>query len=117
MKKCLSCGKMHEDNIKKCDVCSYQFPSRIESTNIKKNETNTVARASDLSDYPLLTFIFGLLSLLAPIYLFSYLAIKMSKKPFKESLAHFRQFGLVLGYLGLLVSTFVIGLIIFTFLK
>ena len=114
MKKCLRCGKIHEDDIKKCDVCSYPFPL-YEQIKVKKEDSNT--NPSDLIDYPLLTFVFGLLSLLLPIYLFSFLAIKLSKKPCKESLLHFRQFGLILAYLGVIVTTFILGIIIFTFLK
>ena len=43
MKKCLRCGKIHEDDIKKCDVCSYPFPL-YEQIKVKKETYESTGR-------------------------------------------------------------------------
>lgn len=115
MKKCLSCGYDNEDRAKFCEKCHHLFPLIAQSEQ-KKVEAQKPIANSDLFDYPLLTFIFGLLSLLIPLYIFSFLTLKMSKKVSSESMIYLQNFGKVLAYLGFLVSTIVIGFIIFTIL-
>lgn len=116
--KCERCGKVFKEVVEVCDNCGFDFDEnrKIKKIlNIKKEPTkyNTT---SDLVDYPVLTFITGLLALIIPLYIFSFIAIKLSKKPSKSSLIPFSNLGKVFGYFGFLVSTIFIGYILFTFI-
>ena len=114
--KCERCGKVYDEPVSICTDCGYDFDEAPRLKKLFKVKPEPKAQIeSDLFDNPVFTFIFGLLSLLLPVYLFSILAIKMSKKPARVSLEPFRNLGKVFGYLGILVSTVVIGLLLFTF--
>lgn len=114
MKKCKRCGKLHQDDyIEICDACGFDFEEhkRIQKL-FGEKEAPRAQQPSDLIDYPVLTFIIGLLSLVLPIYVFSFIALKLAKKPSKPSLQPFSNFGKILAILGLIVSTIVVGYII-----
>lgn len=114
MKKCGKCGKLVEDDLSLCDNCGYDLSTQKEE-NTKLIKV-TPQHPTDLFDYPILSFVFGIFSLIFPIYIFSLLAIKLSKKPYKPSLEPMSKLGNIFGYLGILVSTLFIGYIIYRFI-
>jgi ribosomal protein L37E len=115
--KCERCGKVFQEAVEVCDNCGLDFDTnrKIKKTLSIKKEPIKYNTTSDLVDYPILTFITGLLSLIIPLYIFSFIAIRLSKKPSKVSLIPFANLGKVFGYFGFLVSTIFIGYILFTF--
>lgn len=117
MKKCLRCGKKLDDKIMICDECGFNFVehSRIQKKlGLDKNKNASLDRTNktDLFDYPILAFIFGILALCLPIYIFSFLALTCSKKPTKESLEACSNVGRVLAYIGFVVSTILVVYIV-----
>ncbi len=108
--KCERCGKEFSTHVEVCDNCGFDFEeNRVfkKKLNIKYDST-LYNDNTDLIDYPVLTFILGLLSMVIPIYLFSFLAIKLSKKPSKSNLKAFQNMGKILAYLGFVSSTLAI---------
>ena len=93
--KCRRCGKEIESDLGVCENCGYDY---YEDKKLQK------------------IFIFGLISLILPIYIFSFLAIKLSKKPSKANLLPFKNLGKVFGIFGIFVSTFLLFYILFTFI-
>ncbi|MDY0063825.1 MAG: hypothetical protein RBS25_01935 [Bacilli bacterium] len=117
MKKCKRCGKSHDNQVLICDNCGYDFEEEQllrQTTTIKKQQSNH--SESDLIDYPILSFIMGLLSLIIPIFVFAIIAIKTANREHKPSLEPFSVVGKILGYLGIAESVFVVVFLIFTFL-
>lgn len=115
--KCLSCGK-DMGNKTVCKNCGFDS---LENKRVKKllneKEDKTIYDGNtDLLDYPILSFILGILSLILPIFIFSFLAIKLAKKPAKPSYEPFQNLGRVLGFFGLGVSTVLTLYIIFSFI-
>lgn len=118
MKKCVSCGTMVKDDLDICPNCGYSF---IEATynkkEIKKEDIITKdTKESDLVDYPVLSFVFGIIGLLVPVFIFSFLAVRFAKKPAKENLIPCRTIGKIMGYIGYgMTVIFVILIIILIF--
>lgn len=118
MKKCASCGKEVKKEEIICEYCGFDFElARRQSRIIKEPQESTNYQSrSDLFDYPILTFVLGIVALIVPIYLFSVLAIKMSKKSTKPSLEPLMNMGRFLGYLGFIVSTIFIVFLLYYFI-
>lgn len=118
MKKCASCGKEVKKTEIICEYCGFDFElARRQSRNIKEpKEPINYQSKSDLFDYPILSFLLGIAALIIPIYLFSILAIRMSKKPAKPSLEPLSNMGRFLGYLGFIVSTIFILFLLYYFI-
>lgn len=119
MKKCKRCGKMHEDDyIEVCDVCGFDFEEHIKVSRILSEAEPSIqqVRNSDLLDFPILTFVFGIVGLILPIFIFSFIAIHFSKRPAKDSLEPLRNLGRIFGYVGMFISMIAIVYIIFTFI-
>jgi len=115
--KCRRCGKEIESDLGVCENCGYDYYEDKKLQKIfKVKKENVNVTSTDLIDYPILTFIFGLISLILPIYIFSFLAIKLSKKPSKANLLPFKNLGKVFGIFGIFVSTFLLFYILFTFI-
>lgn len=106
--KCLRCGKEFKDSNRKiCDECGYNFKEgeRLNKIlNVKKDPDVPQNKKTDLVDYPILSFIFGVLGIILPIGVFSGLAIHLSKKPSKASLIPFANVGYVFGIVGIGLS-------------
>lgn len=106
--KCLRCGKDFKDQkVEVCDSCGYDFKEgeRLNKIlNEKKDPDVPKHQQSDLIDYPILSFVFSIFGLILPVFLFSVLAIKFSKKPSKANLIPFANVGHVFGILGIAVS-------------
>lgn len=117
MIKCRRCGKVFEDdNVEVCDVCGYNFAEGKklgEVFDVKSDPEVDETKQTDLFDFPILCFVFGILGLLLPIFVFSILAIKLSKKPAKANLVPFSKIGYIMGIIGLFVSVLFIFLMIF----
>lgn len=114
--KCERCGQVYDEPVSICTVCGYDFDEapRLKKLLMIKPEPVTEV-SSDLVDYPVLTFICGLLSLILPILVFSFITLKLAKKPGKVSLDPLRNLGRIFAYLGFIVSSGVIVLLLFTF--
>lgn len=106
--KCLRCGKIHPDDVKVCKECGFSFEAFKQYKKVKEKEDPEIdpKQKAALIDNPLLTFIFGLLSVMLPIYIFSFLTFYMYKKPSKVKLETLRNFGNVLAYIGIAISIF-----------
>lgn len=106
--KCLRCGKEFKDaNRKFCDECGYNFKEGARINNIlnaKKDPNVPDNKKTDLIDYPILSFIFGIIGIILPIGIFSGLSIYLSKKPAKSSLIPFANVGYVFGIVGIGLS-------------
>ena len=117
MIKCQRCGKVYEDdNIEVCEECGYNFAEGKRLAKILDSTPDPEVdetKQSDLFDYPILGFVFGLLSLILPIFIFSILAIKLSKKPAKTSLVPFSKLAYIMGIVGLFVSVVFIFILFF----
>ena len=111
--KCMRCGKVNPDNVKQCEKCGYDFKEQLINKQLEKiikvqdDPDIDPKQKSQLYDNPILTFIFGLLSIMLPIFVFSFLSWHMYKKPAKVKLETLRNFGNVLAYIGICVSMFV----------
>ena len=120
MKKCLRCGKKHnDDTIEICDECGFDFEEhRRMSILLSEKKSPTVNGVkSDVYDYPILTFIMGLLALVIPVFVFSFIALYLAKRPCKPSLQPFVNLGKVFGILGFVVSFIAITYIVFVLLN
>ncbi|HHU55703.1 MAG TPA: zinc-ribbon domain-containing protein [Acholeplasmataceae bacterium] len=115
MKTCKHCGNVVDDDVLICIHCGFEIPEEEkEKPKLIKVETQST---TDLIDFPILSFALGILSLIIPIYLFSILAIKLSKRPAKPSFIPLSKLGNIFGYIGLFISTIFIGFIVYLFLK
>ena len=102
MKKCLRCGYNNKDEALKCEKCEFSFEEQAVLEKLKKytQRDDPIVDSKDkasLIDNPILTFIFGILSLMLPIFIFSFLAWHMKKKPSKTKLVPFRNIGNIFG--------------------
>ena len=117
MIKCQRCGKVYEDdNIEVCEVCGYNFAEGKKLAKVldtKPDPDVDETKQTDLFDFPILGFVLGLLGLILPIFIFSILAIKLSKKPAKTSLVPFSKLAYIMGIIGLFVSVAFIFMLIF----
>lgn len=112
MKKCLRCGKENPDDAKVCPDCEYEF---IKLDSEAKPEYKY---ESDLKDYPIFGFIFSVVGMILPIFIFSIVGILMSKKPAQNNLKPFKMLALVFGITGIVLSVgFVSFLVYFKFIK
>lgn len=115
--KCERCGKEFKKHVEICDNCGFDFEEgRILKKKMQlKYDESLYTNDTDLIDYPILTFILGILSMIIPVFIFSVLAIYLSKKESHSNYLAARNIGRVLGIIGLFVSTIVVVYIIFTF--
>ncbi len=115
--KCLRCGKVVSDNENTCPNCGFDIGAQ---KNYKKITVEADAEMDDkhkiiLIDNPILTFIFGLVSLMVALTLvvdlnyffimcfvltFS-LCFFFSTKPTRVKLKPVRTVGITMGYIGL----------------
>lgn len=122
MKKCLRCGFINKDDVLKCEKCQFSFEEQAVYEKLKKlvPKDDPIVEPKDkvsLIDNPILTFVFGVLSIMVPIFVFSFLAWHMKKQPSKTKLLPFRNIGNVFGYIGFVLSVVFIGYLIFSVLK
>ncbi|MGI6710963.1 MAG: hypothetical protein ACOX4W_05920 [Bacilli bacterium] len=109
--KCLRCGKESLDDAIVCEECGFNFKEHeMYLKYIKPKEDDKVEKGkeSDLIDNPILTFVFGLLSMMIPIFLFSFLAFRFYKKPSKAKLIPLKNVGNIMAYIGVGLSIFII---------
>ena len=108
--KCLRCGKdFRNQKVEVCNECGYDFKEgeRLNKILNEKSDPNVPDhKKTDLIDYPILSFIFSIFGLILPLFIFSILAIKLSKKPSKANLIPFANIGNVFGILGIAISVF-----------
>lgn len=116
MIKCIRCGKENDDKNEVCSNCGYSFKEqKVEETYRKLLKEDPVVpdeEKSGLIDSPILTFIFGILSMLLPIFVFSFLAWYNYKKPSKVKLEPFRNIGNIFAYIGAAISIFLLVYIV-----
>ena len=117
--KCLRCGKIVSDAEKICPVCGFDLEAQKNYKKISVEVDNDVDDKTKiiLIDNPILTFIFGLISLMLALTIavdpgltfffillfvltFS-LCFFFSTRPTRVKLKPVRTFGLVMGYIGL----------------
>lgn len=114
--KCARCGKVYDKPISICKDCGYDFDeARVIKKKLKIKQEPLHVSDSDLFDNPIFTFVFGLISLIIPIFVFSILAIKFSKRPAKVNLEPFSNLGKIFGYIGYGVSSIFVIYFLFTF--
>ncbi len=104
--KCERCGKdFQEKSFEVCDNCGYDVSEGLRIKKALHEKIDDGQRhKTDLIDFPILSFIFGIVGMLLPIVIFSVLAIVFGKKPAKSNLIPLSHIGEVFGYLGLAVS-------------
>lgn len=122
MKKCLRCGHMNNDIALKCEKCQFSFEEQAVYEKLKKlvpkdDPIVDLKNKSSLIDNPILTFIFGILSIMLPIFVFSFVAWYMKKKPSKAKLVAFRNIGNIFAYVGFVLSVALVGFFIWNFIK
>lgn len=111
--KCQRCGKVNDDQALVCEKCGYHVQEQKINLEIdkiiqtKEDPDVDPKNRSQLYDNPILTLVFGLLSIMLPVFIFSFVAWHMYKKPAKVKLEVFRNFGNALAYVGICVSMFV----------
>lgn len=120
MKKCLRCGHINKDQAVKCVNCQFSFEEQAVYERLKKiaekdDPIVDLKNKSSLIDNPVLTFIFGILSIMLPIFIFSFAAWYMKKKPSKAKLEPFRNIGNVFGYVGFVLSVALVGYLFYNF--
>lgn len=109
MKKCVRCGKNVDDDAQVCE-CGFDFHRyEIEKKYLSPKEDPVVPKGeeSSLIDNPILTFIFGILSMALPIFVFSLLAFRFASKPSKVKLEKFQKIGNVFAYIGVGLTLFI----------
>lgn len=106
--KCERCGKdFGNEIVEVCDECGYNFE---EGKRIKKElherpeKIVSEDKETDLIDYPILSFVFGIIGLIIPLIVFSLLAIWLGRKPAKIRLTPFSNLGFVFGIIGVGIS-------------
>ena len=117
--KCKRCGKDFKNiTVEVCDECGYDFTEDVRIGKILDNKPDPEIdekNKTDLVDYPILSFIFGILGLIIPIFILSILAINLSKKPAKVKYVPFSNLGNIFGILGIVTSGLFISMILFLF--
>lgn len=117
--KCLRCGLEVEDDIDVCPNCEFSFKEHKTYVKVAIEEDPDLPDEEKvkLIDNPILTLLFGFVSILTGgmffllrefVIIFLILAILsfvltfiLSVKPTKVKLKPLREFGMVLGYLGI----------------
>lgn len=116
--KCIRCGKESSADAIACEECGFNFKDHDTYLKYMKPAEDghvTPGKESDLIDNPVLTFVFGILSMMLPIFIFSFIAFKFSKRPAKAKLIPLRNVGTILAYSGIGVSIFVVLVVIIRF--
>ena len=117
--KCLRCGKEVNESEKTCPLCGFDLEAqrRYKKITVEADDDMDDKHKIILIDNPILTFIFGLLSLMLALTIavdpgltfffilmfvltFS-LCFFFSTKPTRVKMKPVRTFGLVMGYIGL----------------
>ncbi|HHU21292.1 MAG TPA: hypothetical protein GXZ51_02475 [Acholeplasma sp.] len=116
MIRCIRCGMENDDKNEVCGNCGYSFKEQKVEEEYRKllREDPSVPEEerSGLVDSPILTFVFGLLSMLLPILVFSFLAWYNYKKPSKVKLEPLRNLGNIFAYIGAALSIFLLVYIV-----
>lgn len=109
--KCVRCGKVFDKPVDVCDICSFNFKEYAilnKYLDLGPKPEDMSDSKGDLVDRPILAFVFGLLGLiLIGTFIFSIFAVRISKKPAKSSLKHIRMVGIIMGYIGIVISAFI----------
>lgn len=132
--KCIRCGKIVSDDTKVCPNCAYDFKeiTKRKTVIVEVDEETDKAGKVMRIDNPILTFIFGILSLLfgltllanrLPIPLIvvllffaSFMAsFYFSTKPCKVSMKPVRNMGIVLAFIGFALSAYSLIYALLTF--
>lgn len=133
--KCIRCGKELPEGTIRCDECDFNIQEYEKYKKVFKEELDPDVPKelkSNLIDNPILTFIFGVISLLLTlifvtitsyiyivgILLFVFLTLLMSTKPSKVNLRQVQIFGKVLAYISISLMIFklvyiVLGILFF----
>ena len=124
--KCLRCGKEVEEGTKYCNNCGFDVESQKDYRIVYKEVDPEVEKSkkTNLIDSPVLTFIFGILSMInalliagskpIPIfYLLTFIIIfsvcfYLSTKKAKVKLRPFREVGVVLAFIALALVLIVV---------
>jgi hypothetical protein len=125
VKKCVRCGKLNEDSILICPDCGFDFREYEEVQKLyqePKDPEVSKEKKMILIDNPILTMLFGILSVLASILfllektisifyllmtaLFVFLTYFMYMKPSKVKLDYVRKFGNLLGNIAVALTIF-----------
>lgn len=121
--KCLRCGKEVNDDIKYCENCGFDVQSQ-KNYQVVYQESDPVVEKNKkmgLIDFPILTFLFGLLSIMnsfllalggKPIVIMFVISFALlfgfcfyfSTKPCKVKLKPFREVGIILAFIGLFIT-------------
>lgn len=116
MIRCIRCGMENDDKNEVCGNCGYSFKEQKVEEEYRKllreDPSVTEEERSGLVDSPILTFVFGLLSMLLPILVFSFLAWYNYKKPSKVKLEPLRNLGNIFAYIGAALSIFLLVYIV-----
>ena len=116
--KCIRCGKESSDDALVCDECGFNFKDHemyLKYIKVKEDDKVVIGKESDLIDNPIMTFVFGLLSIMLPFFLFSFIAFRFFKKPTKAKLIPLKNVGIVMAYIGIALSIFVLIYAIISF--
>lgn len=130
--KCLRCGKEVEEGTKYCDNCGFDVESQKDYRIVYKEVDPEVEKSkkTNLIDSPVLTFIFGILSMInalliagsKPIPIFYILTFiilfgtcfYLSTRKAKVKLRPFREVGIVIAFIALaLVLIIVVKTIVY----
>ncbi len=117
--KCKRCGKEFNENVEICDECGYNFVEDKKIGKIldqKRDPSIPEHNKYDLIDFPILSFIFGLIGLIIPVFICSVLAMKFSKKPAKVSLVPCSKLGYIFGIVGIAISFLFVTMILIYFM-
>ena len=133
--KCLRCGKEHKEDVKVCDECGFDFEEmkKYKKIIIENDDDLDGKEKIILTDNPILTFIFGIISLMLGLSMFVYglpisfmmilafvvtfsLTFYFSVKPCRIKLKPVRNFGMGMGFVGLAFTLYqcIIALLVFT---
>lgn len=123
--KCIRCGKEVPDDTIICNECGFDFDEYYNNRNIITVEEDPIVpedQKSSLVDNPILTFIFGLLSIpmtfifivsstiviiyLVGVVLLVFLTLFMSRKPCKVKLKPVRNVGKWMAYFSISLIVF-----------
>lgn len=133
--KCLRCGKQFNDDVKVCDECGFDFEEfkKYKKIVVENDDDLDGKQKVILTDNPILTFIFGLVSLMIGLTIFVFglpisffmilgfvatfsMAFYFSVKPCRIKLKPVRNFGIVMGFIGLAFTLYqsIVALLVFT---
>lgn len=130
--KCLRCGKDAQEGIKYCENCGFDLEKQKEYKTIYKEKDPIVEKnqKTNLIDAPVLTFVFGIISIMCSLVIASqgkplpilFLIIYgicfstcfiLSTKKAKVKLKPFREVGVVIAFISLAIVLITLIKVIF----